>query len=153
MHKPNQNGGIKVGGTGWTPTGFDASYQYSTTTLSVYWPRTEHAKLLTLWPQLADQVGATWDEHRQRIERHCAVVERTGHAVNQLPGTVEDLATFLAQRGITDPSADDLLAYPDLRTATVSMTPWPPTRTEACWCGTGRKYKQCCRPHSLGSLD
>ncbi|WP_083822385.1 SEC-C metal-binding domain-containing protein [Saccharopolyspora spinosa] len=31
--------------------------------------------------------------------------------------------------------------------------PWPPARGATCWCGSGRKYQQCCRPHSLGSLD
>lgn len=142
-----------MGGAGWASAGFDGSHQYSTATLSVFWRQAEHARLLARWPQLADHVGATWDEHRRRIERHCAMVERAGHAVNQLPGNVEDLATFLAERGITDPSADDLLAYPDLRTATAAMTQWPPARTSACWCGTVRKYKQCCRPHSLGTLN
>ncbi|MGH3504591.1 MAG: SEC-C metal-binding domain-containing protein [Nocardioidaceae bacterium] len=23
--------------------------------------------------------------------------------------------------------------------------PWPPGRNRACWCGSGRKYKHCCR--------
>jgi uncharacterized protein YecA (UPF0149 family) len=22
--------------------------------------------------------------------------------------------------------------------------PWPPSRKDACWCGSGRKYKKCC---------
>jgi hypothetical protein len=26
-------------------------------------------------------------------------------------------------------------------------------RNEPCWCGSGRKYKQCCRRHGLGTLD
>ncbi|MFC6581654.1 SEC-C metal-binding domain-containing protein [Planomonospora parontospora] len=27
--------------------------------------------------------------------------------------------------------------------------PWPPERNDPCWCGSGRKYKQCCRPRGF----
>jgi hypothetical protein len=26
--------------------------------------------------------------------------------------------------------------------------PWPPERSDACWCGSGLKYKKCCLPRS-----
>jgi hypothetical protein len=123
------------------------------TTLSVFWPESEHRNVITRWPHLSDHLGSTWDEHRQQTERHCALVDRAGHKVNQLPGNVADFELFLAGIGSRTPSVDDLLAYPDLRTVTSAMTPWPPTRTDACWCGSGRKYKKCCRPHGLGALD
>lgn len=130
----------------------DDAYHYGATTLSVFWPRAEHEKLLARWPHLAADVGATWDEHRQQHERHCELVTRAGHCVNQTPGNLADLETFLPDRKVRKPSAEDLLAYPDLRTQP-AMTPWPPARAAACWCGSGRKYKQCCRPHGLGTLD
>jgi hypothetical protein len=130
----------------------NVTYHYSTTTLSVFWPRAEHAKLIARWPRLAAEVGTTWDEHRQQVERHCAFVTRAGHGVNQTPGNVADLEAFLRDKRVRKPSAEDLLAYPDLRTQP-AMTPWPPARTATCWCGSGRKYKQCCRPHGLGTLD
>ena len=130
----------------------DDVYHYEATTLSVFWPRVEHEKLLARWPHLAMVVGATWDEHRQRHERHCAYVTRAGLGVNQTSGNVADLEAFLRDKRVRKPSAEDLLAYPDLRTQP-AMTAWPPARTTACWCGSGRKYKQCCRPHGLGTLD
>src|SRR5262249_6594906 len=136
----------------WTPTGEDGRYQYSFTTLSVFWPEAEHGKLIARWPHLAAKVGAAWDEHRQTIERHCAIVVRMGHKVNQAAGDVSGLEVFLAENGITEPSEQDLDGYPDLRSHPV-MAGWPPARTAACWCGSGRKYKQCCRPYSLGTLD
>ena len=61
--------------------------------------------------------------------------------------------TFLAAGKLTKPRDDDLNTYPDLRTVTIPMTAWPPPRTAPCWCGSGRKYKQCCRRHGLGTLD
>ena len=142
-----------MGDRGWTPVGRDDGYEYSVTTLSVFWPRNEYEKLLARWPHLSAHVGATWDVHRQQVERHCALVDRAGHKVNQLPGSVAEFEVFLKGKGITAPTADDLFGYPDLRTVTAAMASWPPARNTVCWCGSGRKYKQCCRPHGLGTLD
>ena len=138
--------------TRWRPFGRDDAYHYSATTLSVYWPEAEHRRLIERWPHLACEVGATWDEHRHQIERHCALVERAGHTVKQVAGDVAGFETFLADRHTATPSAADLQAYPDLRTQP-AMFPWPPARTATCWCGSGRTYKQCCRKHGLGTLD
>jgi uncharacterized protein YecA (UPF0149 family) len=130
----------------------DGTYEYSATVLSVFWPEAEHEKLISRWPHLATEVGATWDEHRRQVERHCAFVEQSGHSVRQFAGDVAGLEAFLQVRRIRKPSGDDLLAYPDMRTQP-TLIHWPPARTAPCWCGSGRKYKQCCRPHGLGSLD
>lgn len=130
----------------------DDAYQYSATTLSVFWPEAEHGKLVVRWPRLAAEVGATWDKHRQQIEQHCALVEQAGHTVKQVSGDVSGFEAFLKDRRVANPSSSDLLAYPDLRTQP-AMVRWPPARTAPCWCGSGRKYKQCCRRHSLGTLD
>ncbi|HKS44451.1 MAG TPA: SEC-C domain-containing protein [Amycolatopsis sp.] len=136
----------------WSAVGADDTYHYSATVLSVFWPETEHQKLLARWPHLAAEVGTTWDEHRQQIERHCALVSRAGHGVNQTPGDVSGFEAFLQDKHINHPASEDLRGYPDLRTQP-AMVPWPPARTAACWCDSGRKYKQCCRPHGLGTLD
>jgi hypothetical protein len=119
----------------------------------VFWPEPQHRAVITRWPQLVEHLGATWDEHRQRTERHCALVDRNGLGVNQLPAEVDDFEGFLARRGVTTPGEDDLDAYPDLRDVTTAMVPWPPDRTAPCWCGSSRKYKQCCRRYGLGTLD
>lgn len=137
----------------WSPAGFDGSYRYDVTTLSVFWPEPQYHAVIARWPQLTEHLGATWDEHRQRTERHCALVDREGLGVNQLPADVNDFEAFLAGRGVTTPGEDDLLAYPNLRDVTTEMVPWPPDRTAPCWCGSRRKYKQCCRRYGLGTLD
>jgi hypothetical protein len=138
--------------TTWSPAGRDATHHYSTTTLSTFWPKAEHEKLLARWPHLAAEVGATWDEHRRQHERHCVLVTQAGHGVNQTAGDVAGFEDFLRERNVRKPSSDDLFAYPDLRSQP-RMTVWPPARTSPCWCGSGRKYKVCCRPHGLGTLD
>ena len=100
---------------------------------------------------MAEHLGATWDEHREGTERHCALLERDGLGVNQLPGDADDFAAFLVKRRVKTPGEDDLLAYPDLRDVTAVMVPWPPDRTAPCWCGSQRRYKQCCRRYGLGT--
>lgn len=138
--------------TNWTHVGHDDTYQYAATALVVFWPQTEHEKLLARCPHLAAEVSASWDEHRRQVERHSALVAQAGHSVNQTAGDIAGFEVFLRDNRILTPSSQDLLGYPDLRTQP-TMMPWPPARTAACWCGSGRKYKQCCRPHGLGTLD
>lgn len=137
----------------WSPAGSRNGYRYDVTTLSVFWPEPQYQAVTARWPHLVEHLGATWDEHRQRIERHCALVSREGAGVNQLPADVHDFEAFLAGRRVARPGEDDLFAYPDLRDVTTAMVPWPPDRTAPCWCGSGRKYKQCCRRYGLGTLD
>lgn len=143
---------VPMNDASWSPVGVDDTYRYSTAAVAVFWPEAEHRKLIARWPRLAAEVGATWDEHRKQVERHCALIARAGYPVNQVSGDVSGLEAFLRDRRTTEPSSQDLLAYPDLRTQP-AMVGWPPARTAACWCGSGGKYKQCCRPHGLGTLD
>ena len=132
----------------------DIARVYGTMGLSVFWPRAEYHALIARWPHLAAHVGETWDEHRRRVERHCVLLDHHGLRASQFPGNVDGLVAFLAAKGATKPSEDDLFAYPDMRTVTeASWTPWPPTRNAPCWCGSNTKYKQCCRPHGVATID
>lgn len=136
----------------WAPAGSDDRYRYEAAAVVVFWPKPQYDAVTARWPQLVEHLGATWDEHRQRTERDCAVIDRDGLAINQIAGDVDDFAAFLGRRGVTNPDQDDLHAYPDLRHTAAAIMAWPPHRTEPCWCGSPRKYKQCCRPHGLGTL-
>ena len=80
--------------TGWTPVGSDGTYDYSATALSVFWPEPEYLKLIARWPHLSAHLGTTWDEHRQRTERHCALMERAGLLIRLLPGDVAGFELF-----------------------------------------------------------
>jgi len=91
------------------------TYHYSATALAVFWPAIEHGKLIARWPHLTTDVGATWDEHRRLVERHCTVVAQAGHGVSQTPGDIDGFEAFLRDKRIRTPSSDDLRAYPDLR--------------------------------------
>lgn len=94
------------------------------------------------------ELGRAPPTHRTGLCPH----RQGGLAVNQIAGQADDFAAFLARRGATRPDDDDLHTYPALHDATAQMAAWPPDRTGPCWCGSRRKYKQCCRPHGLGML-
>jgi hypothetical protein len=115
--------------------------------LAVFWPAPEHEAMTARWPQLAAFLGTTWDECRRGTERYCVLVADNGLRTALLPGDAAGFEAFLAATGIGEPSQRDLLTYPDLRTIDRScMTSWPPASKAACWCGSGARYKRCCRP-------
>ena len=106
---------------GWSPAGVDGTYQYATAALSVFWPEEEFRILVSRWPHVAAHVGATWDEHRRRVERHCAFLEQEGLRVL---GAEEDLGRALLneldehQRGravVSDEAPRDILTGNEVR--------------------------------------
>jgi hypothetical protein len=113
-----------------------------------FWPRAEFDLLLSRWPGLAEPYGATWDEHRARLERELvrlAGAGRTGLVLH--PGTVDGLTTFAGTDG--DPAdPKTLTGYARQLAAGSGEIPWPPERNGPCWCGSGSKYKKCCLPRS-----
>ncbi|GIF05484.1 SEC-C metal-binding domain-containing protein [Actinoplanes siamensis] len=103
----------------------------------VFWPRAEFDRLIERWPALTEAYGATWDEHRARLERALT----SGPTVTLRTGTVDGLASAAGADG--DPADPKTRSAYARRQAAVA---WPPERNEACWCGSGSKYKKCCLP-------
>ncbi|MBM0233142.1 SEC-C domain-containing protein [Micromonospora sp. STR1_7] len=113
----------------------------------LYWPQAEYDALLARWPALADSYPATWDEHRAQIERALTEASGLGGAdLGVAAGSVEGLAAFAGNEPIDEETLDE---YADSLDDT-GVTAWPPGRNDACWCGSGAKYKKCCLPRSRG---
>ena len=112
----------------------------------VFWPRPDLDRLA----KQTGAYGATWDEHRARLERELvrqAAAGRTDLAL--LPGSADDLNTRAGVGG--DPvSAENRAGYARALSTGTARIPWPPERNAACWCGSGLKYKKCCLPRSRG---
>lgn len=122
-----------------------------TATDLLFWPRDDFDRLRSDWPALGETYGRDWDEHRARLERELTRLAgggRTGLTV--LRGSLDGLVGFAPQRGgdPTDPKIR--AAYAQELTTGSSQIPWPPERNDACWCGSGNKYKKCCLPRSRG---
>lgn len=116
----------------------------------LFWPQAEFGKLVSKWPALTEAYGATWDEHRARLERELVRLAGAGRTeLVVFPATVGGLS---AQAGIdADPAAVETRAGYAAKLATgTARISWPPERNGACWCGSGLKYKKCCLPRSRG---
>ena len=99
------------------------------------------------WPTAT---RATWDEHRAQTER--ALVDASGMGgadLGVVVGTVADLAAF-AERTGSDPTERGNPRRVRRQPRRPGLTAWPPGRNDACWCGSGAKYKKCCLPRSRG---
>lgn len=101
----------------------------------IFWPRGAFEQLLQAQPDAAEELGATWDEHRAMIERDLQESDPSDRPFVEV-GTPELLTALL-----TD-DADDADAAP----AAGPELEWPPGRNDPCWCGSGAKYKKCCLP-------
>ncbi|MGC4861199.1 SEC-C metal-binding domain-containing protein [Micromonospora sp. DT41] len=111
----------------------------------LFWPEAEFTALLKRWPALVDSYPKTWDEHRAQIERALTEASGLGGAdLGVVAGTVEGLAAFAGDDPVNEETLD---GYADSLDE-VSLTSWPPGRNDACWCGSGAKYKKCCLPRS-----
>jgi tetratricopeptide (TPR) repeat protein len=113
----------------------------------VFWPRTEFDELIRRWPDLTGLVGPDWDSHRAIVESTMVeLAEDTASAPDLVAGTVAGLVAFAAERNGDAGDTEVIAAYAeDLDGPRVG---WPPPRNEACWCGSGNKYKKCCLPRS-----
>lgn len=116
----------------------------------LFWPRSEFDRLLAEHPALAEVYGPDWDAHRGRLETELVRLRDAGQAgLGVFGATVAGLTAFAGRRG-GDPAdaavragyAAEVSARPSARIA------WPPERNDACWCGSGLKYKKDCLPRS-----
>ena len=114
-----------------------------------WFPATEFSAALTAWPQLAQDWGTT--EHTDycwRLQRHLTDLAQASAAGPAwiVPLRVDELTAWCARTG-HDPAtgnARSSYAAERARTAADDVLAWPPPRNARCWCGSGRKYKQCC---------
>lgn len=72
---------------------------------------------------------------------------RAHHADYQQAFQLQPLSFTVADEYEVDLSADEIDAPDEFWQALAAEAPsitWPPGRNDACWCGSGRKYKRCC---------
>ncbi|WP_328415701.1 SEC-C metal-binding domain-containing protein [Micromonospora sp. NBC_00389] len=116
----------------------------------LFWPRAEFDRLLAEHAALTEVYGPDWDAHRARLEKELVRQTSAGQTgLGVFSATVAGLNAFAGRRN-GDPAdaairagyAAELSARPSAR------IPWPPERNDACWCGSGLKYKKDCLPRS-----
>ncbi|MEV4536798.1 SEC-C domain-containing protein [Asanoa sp. NPDC049518] len=116
----------------------------------LFFPGAEFARLVERLPEVARSCGPTWDDHRADLERIFVFCAESGVAgeTRLVRGTADELAQWLENRdgeALEDEVFDE---YAEQIDEPGRVVPWPPARNDACWCGSGAKYKKCCLPRS-----
>ncbi len=122
------------------------------TLLALAWfPAEEYPAALYRWPELTTEgaaKGATdhaaYNHALERTLQKYANAGLTRLAI--APIRIPDFLTWCTDHG-NDPATPAARAtYSADLARRGGAIAWPPTRNRPCWCGSGRKYKQCCRP-------
>ncbi|MDG4794522.1 SEC-C domain-containing protein [Micromonospora sp. WMMD1082] len=116
----------------------------------LFFPEDEFGRLRAEQTALTEAYGSDWDGHRARLEKEMVRLAGTGRSgLHVLRASVDGLTGYAGRQGgeVTDPQlragyAREIEARPG------ALVPWPPERNDACWCGSGLKYKKCCLPRS-----
>lgn len=112
-----------------------------------------HAALEQAREQGLLPAGTDGSAHHRRIELTLRAQARGFPDVRlgTIPVAPDGLAAFAAEHGLDPADPGTLRAWVAAVPAPDSpdVAPWPPERNQACWCGSGRKYKKCCGSASL----
>lgn len=110
----------------------------------LYWPEPDLARLLDRWPGLAETFGVGHDEHRTRVEHR--LHELSGHDGPLAVGVAsfDEYVRFVTDRGDRADDASSRSMYGAHLAYAGRCLPWPPGEEDACWCGSGRRYRECC---------
>lgn len=120
---------------------------------TAWFPADEWPAALAAWPEIADGVGTS--DHReycrfiqQRLLESSAAQQQEGIKIPLAvaPIRLTEYRAWCASRGEDpgDGGARAAYAAERARLRSTDVVLWPPERNQRCWCGSGRKYKQCC---------
>ncbi|MGQ5261063.1 SEC-C metal-binding domain-containing protein [Micromonospora sp. ZYX-F-536] len=116
----------------------------------LFWPRAEFDRLLSEHSALAEVYGPDWDAHRARLEKELVRLANTGKTgLGVFAATVADLDAYARRRNGDAADQETRAGYAaEVAARPAARIPWPPERNDACWCGSGLKYKKDCLPRS-----
>jgi len=109
----------------------------------LYWPPSELERFAERWPDEGAGYG-TPEEHRASIREALRSHADQGTPVSVAYGDVDEYAAYCAGRDLDPEESGSRAAYSAELARTGRTRVWPPGRNEACWCGSGVKFKRCC---------
>ncbi|GGW52209.1 SEC-C domain-containing protein [Streptomyces griseoloalbus] len=109
----------------------------------LHWPANELTELTEAYPTLAGEYPS-YDTHLATIETALRELAASGTPnLGIVTGTVPSYEAFAASEGSSPADATLLPQYATTLAARGRATAWPPERSAACWCGSGRTYGEC----------
>ena len=119
-------------------------------TLALAWfPQDDYEQALARWPELTTEGAekgakdhADYNRALQRTLQNYADAGQTWLFI--APIRIPAFLAWCQEKG-RDP-ANDRAGYSAAlaQRRDPTLIAWPPARNQRCWCGSGRKYKQCC---------
>ena len=117
-------------------------------------PAGEYEQATMLWPDFATSDRVAGADGPLPHAQYCRAMQQilVEYAQAGTPGMViapvrvAPFTAWCAEGGHQADSADARAEYAAHLAAQgdPSLITWPPGRNEACWCGSGHKYKKCC---------
>jgi hypothetical protein len=121
----------------------------------LWWPEDHYGRLVRQVPVLRDVLGRSWPDHAWLVES--ALRESTRRPGEPVPQTAElaagdfdDFTSFL-QSNQADPRDRAAMTAYGLSEWAAPVVIWPPKSRKPCWCGSGRRYQDCCGASAQGA--
>ncbi|MET7490832.1 SEC-C domain-containing protein [Streptomyces sp900116325] len=109
----------------------------------LHWPEPELSELLAGYPTLRAEYPSH-TEHLADLEAALRDLHSAGTPnLGIVTGTVPSYEAFAASEAASPSDPNLLPQYATTLAARGRAVPWPPARTAACWCGSGRAYRDC----------
>ena len=116
-----------------------------------WFPAQEYPRALALWPGLVSEGpakgAADHAAYNRALQRTLQQYADAGFTrLHIAPIRIPDYLAWCQDRGEDPATGPTRASYcADLaRRRDPGVMAWPPGRNQRCWCGSGRKYKQCC---------
>ena len=117
--------------------------------VAVAWfPEAEWQEAQRRWPDLLDELPADHSSYSHEIEARTKRITKSLHGttLHITPLTVDGLVSYANQHAEDPGAAESRSGFAAELLRLGKAIRWPPGRNVPCWCGSGRKYKQCCGP-------
>lgn len=117
--------------------------------VAVAWfPEPEWQEAQRRWPYLLDELPADHPSYSHEIEARTKRITKSlrGTTLHIAPLTVDGLVRYATQHAEDPGAASSRSRFAAELLRLGQAIRWPPGRNAPCWCGSGRKYKQCCGP-------
>jgi SEC-C motif len=114
----------------------------------LWWPDPEYRRLVAQVPDVRYVIGATWQQHRAKVESALRAFRQLqpDHrvALSLVGAEFRDYVRFLELAGSDPRLPEPLTAFAGFAAEHQKQVRWPPRRLDRCWCGSGLRYSRCC---------
>ena len=131
------------------PEGPPTSREERSLPVAVAWfPQAEWEEAQRRWPDLLDELPADHSSYSHEIEARTKRITKSlgSTTLHIAPLTVDGLVSYATHHAEDPGAASSRSAFAAELLRLGEAIRWPPGRNAPCWCGSGRKYKQCCGP-------